>query len=434
MNDRWLQGAAATLIVAVAFFLPPEPVSGSIDRDPELPHIALLPAGGSLTSTTPNSDQPLTWPQEQHRSAQVMRGAALFLRDWTAPQAASSGLGPTFDAASCGACHVELKLRSQPTNSDMPVGVVARTVTLPDADLFGAQVNTDSIAGAEPEGRLAVEWQTSTVTYPDGNRVELRKPVVRATHVASGTETVVALRSPPLLFGWGLMIAADPVYLDHFDHDTAGSPLPTGRSARNAAGQRQTLGWKNSHATLAAQIATAFREDMGIDSASACTQTPCPAELTAADLNAVVEFVRYLPVPEQRPHRPRMYQRGEMLFGQIQCDSCHIPVLRTAADTKATFSQQTIWPYTDLMLHDMGEGLADPGDGAQRSQWRTAALWGIGLVEERRPEHGFLHDGRARTVEEAILWHGGEADDSRDLFTRLTLQQRQALLEYVRAL
>ena len=126
---------------------------------------------------------------------------------------------------------------------------------------------------------------------------------------------------------------------------------------------------------------------------------------------------------------------GQHLFGIVGCADCHVTVLKTrGADEDGPLAGQLVWPYSNLMLHDMGPALAEPGGAADASEWRTAPLWGLGVVETHVPERGFLHDGRARTIEEAILWHGGEAEHSRQRFVALTAGEREALLAYVRSL
>ncbi|MEL7536476.1 MAG: di-heme oxidoredictase family protein [Pseudomonadota bacterium] len=417
--------------------------ASSADR--QLPHLELLPAGGSaLTSTVsmhPSEQRALTLPLAATPSTSVSVGAELFKRNWfdesDADVIGSVALGPSFDASSCVACHVEVATQPRkPAQSGMPVGVVARTVTAQGRQLYGDQVNTLSIDGTLGEARVDIEWQQEIIRYSDGTKKQLRRPIATAVDRQSGQQEPVALRSPPLLFGWGLMIAADPAYLDHFDgHVDVAAGKTTARSRFTADGHtRQLLGWKNAHATLESQVATAFAEDMGIASDIACAHAPCQSELTAEQLGAVVAFVRWLPVPEQRPGDVDAYQRGEQLFGTLGCNSCHVPILVTKPSTEGAFSNQTIWPYTDLMLHDMGSGLADPGEDPLRAEWRTAPLWSIGLVERFRPEHGFLHDGRARDIEEAILWHGGEATRSQRAFRALPKDSRSDLLAYLRAL
>ncbi|MEO0972629.1 MAG: di-heme oxidoredictase family protein, partial [Pseudomonadota bacterium] len=228
-----------------------------------------------------------------------------------------------------------------------------------------------------------------------------------------------------------------PPFHDPEDHNRDGI---TGRAAviRDACTGRRKLGllgWKGTHASLESQISAALHNDMGVESPNPCQEDPVAFEFSAQELSAVTEFVRYLAVPAHRRDENRgRTDEGERLFGRIGCGDCHVPILLTRDDGPPPLASQTAWAYTDLMLHDMGADLADPGDGAMAREWRTAPLWGVGLVEARYPERGFLHDGRAESLEDAILWHGGEARPARSRFTALPLADREVLLDFVRAL
>ena len=349
-------------------------------------------------------------------------GRDLYFRDWLAVTDDAGPLaGPDLDAGSCAACHSETGRNSHGVGPRVAVPVRAI-----DEARYGPQLSTQHHRGEAPMAALRVSWEHSRFTYPDGATRNLRRPRITAT-MRDGQRIPAAWRAAPVLFGWGLMAQVPARTLAVFDdpQDRDGNGI-SGRVAWRE-GRPATLGWKNTQATLPGQIAGALRKDMGIDGPGA----PSP-EISQTQLDALVAYVARLGVPERRNSTDG--QRGEMLFGRAGCAACHVPAMITARHREPGFSEQLIWPYSDLALHDMGDNLADPGDSPLAREWRTAPLWGLGLVEERLPARGFLHDGRARTLEEAILWHGGEAAPSRRRFARLPVQGREALLRFVRSL
>jgi CxxC motif-containing protein (DUF1111 family) len=160
-------------------------------------------------------------------------------------------------------------------------------------------------------------------------------------------------------------------------------------------------------------------------------------ELEDDALDAVVFYIQTLAVPARRNIEDFAVKEGKKLFFQIGCESCHTSKMTTSSTAKPVhLANQTIRPYTDLLLHDMGEGLADhrPDFEATGSEWRTAALWGLGLQKTVSKHTNFLHDGRARSIEEAILWHGGEAEKSKNSFMNLKKSERASLLKFIDSL
>jgi CxxC motif-containing protein (DUF1111 family) len=209
------------------------------------------------------------------------------------------------------------------------------------------------------------------------------------------------------------------------------------------------FGWKANQPGLLQQNTGAFLGDIGITSAlhpeQNCTeaQTECaaafaPSEPEADELivDRVTFYSRTIAVPARRDVGDPLVLQGRELFAELGCAACHVPTLRTGASEIGQLVDQTIWPYTDLLLHDMGEGLADgrPDYEASGTEWRTPPLWGIGLVHTVNDHDNLLHDGRARGVAEAILWHGGEAQEARDAFVSLPRDEREALLAFMRSL
>jgi CxxC motif-containing protein (DUF1111 family) len=209
------------------------------------------------------------------------------------------------------------------------------------------------------------------------------------------------------------------------------------------------FGWKAEQPSVFQQIATAFDEDIGITSSTMpdgsytareeiCAKQPSGGnpEISDTILNAVVVYSRTLAVPQRRNWSDPVVLRGKALFTRVDCAVCHVPRLQTASSDLSELSNQTIRPYTDLLLHDMGEGLADhrPVFDAGGRDWRTPPLWGIGLVSKVNGHTLFLHDGRARNLTEAILWHGGEAEASRENFRKLPKSDRDALIAFLESL
>ncbi|MGH2648961.1 MAG: di-heme oxidoredictase family protein, partial [Ginsengibacter sp.] len=207
------------------------------------------------------------------------------------------------------------------------------------------------------------------------------------------------------------------------------------------------FGLKANTPTIKVQVASAYQQDMGVTN-SLFPQESCygqpqydgrddDPELPDSILNAVAFYVRTLAVPARRNVTDTIVKQGEKIFAQINCSGCHKPTIYTGVDvTLPVLSNQRIHPYTDLLLHDMGDGLADnkPDFLATGKEWRTPPLWGVGLLQRTNGTAFYLHDGRARTFEEAILWHGGEAEQSKHKFTQLSASARNALIQFLKSL
>lgn len=397
-------------------------------------------------------------------------GNGLFHRNWTP----SAGLGPLYNATGCHRCHVR-DGRGRPVEASGATGasLVVR-FALPvtssqgagrDAagdSTYGAQLQTLAVDGVSPEGRLAVDYTERSVTLADGHTVRLREPRYRITALAHGPldpRTVRASRVAPPVIGLGLLEAvAEADILGRADPDDEDGDGISGRANRVfSPAQARTMlgrfGWKAAQPTLVDQAAAALSKDMGMSTplrpepAGDCTpkQRDCLAavngsgvpEMDAASLDLLVFYSRQLAVPRRRDTGDPYVQRGEAIFHESGCAGCHTPVLTTRADWPLpALADQVIRPYTDLLLHDMGDGLADghPEGRASGREWRTAPLWGIGLTETVSGHTYFLHDGRARSLLEAILWHGGEARAARDAVRRLTSGDRRALLAFLESL
>lgn len=422
------------------------------------------------------------------RQEPFLIGRALFRDPWvTAPASTSArdGLGPLFNASSCVTCH-RLGGRGDgaETGTELAMGMVARLIPAePDArsdPIYGNQLQTRGVdlgphgtlaaADAGRSGNLAVGEARITVSYTslaghyaDGTPYRLRRPSYSVSELSYGDldpDSRLTVRLAPPLIGVGLLEAVPDSELRALaDPDDADGDGISGRIAEvadPATGGRVTarFGHKADKPDLPSQIATALRDDIGITSSrrpeQPCTMSqiacltapsgagPQPGVEIADDLfDALVYFTRLTAVPAAAP-LDAQGQRGRRHFYRAGCSACHVPALRTGKVAGLPeLSEQRIWPYSDLLLHDLGDGLADParGDGsADPAEWRTPPLWGIGLTERYARRAAYLHDGRAGTLEEAILWHGGEAQSAREQFRALSLAERDALISFLRSL
>ena len=405
------------------------------------------------------------------QQTQFFVGNSFFNRNWVIAPAstqARDGLGPLYNARSCSACHKHDGRGRPPHDADEPMVSMLVRLSIPGEDRragvapeprYGDQLNGFAIPGVEPEGRVTIIYATVAGQFADGEPYQLRRPTYTITDLRYGAlhpEARMSPRAAPFMIGLGLLEAipeqmllalADPE--DQNGDGISGRPnlVWDGTQQRRVIGR---FGWKANQPTVAQQAAGAFLGDIGVTSVpfarENCTavQVECQAapsggqpEIPPERLEQVIFYSRTLAVPARRDLDDAAVQRGEQLFAQAQCGACHIPTLRTAAvDGLPTLSQQTIHPYTDLLLHDMGEALADhrPDFEATGREWRTPPLWGIGLVRKVNDHTYFLHDGRARNFTEAILWHGGEAEASRERFRHLSRADRQALIRFLESL
>ena len=342
-------------------------------------------------------------------------GSELFHRVWTP----AMGLGPDRLARRCADCHHR--------DGRGPIGMTAQDGIAPVVRLeaHGDKLGPFLTAwrGNGPgEGRVRPNWQYRDITVSGGETVSLRSP---AWSVAGATPPRLSPRIGPQVIGLGLLEAIPEAQLDAWaDPDDADGD---GISGRRGPGR---FGWKAQAVDLRAQVTHALADDMGLLS---------PAEVAAADLAALTLYVQGLGVPHARDWHAPDIARGRNVFDAIGCAACHIPTVRTGDHPLPAVSGQRIRPFTDLLLHDMGPDLDDgvAAPGASGAEWRTPPLWGLGLlatVSGRPDDLGLLHDGRARTILEAILWHGGEAETARQSVINLSPEDRAALLGFLEAL
>lgn len=431
---------------------------------------ALSGGAATVSATTRQAfGQPLphlTADQE----TQFFVGNSFFNRNWvSAPSSttARDGLGPLFNARSCSACHLHDGRGQPPAPGEDMLSMLVR-LSIPGHDAqqgvvpeptYGDQLNGLAVHGVPPEGRVLVAYEEMPGTYADGEPYSLRKPTYTFADLQYGPmhlETLLSPRVAPAMVGLGLLEAVPAeTLLGMADPDDADGDGISGRPNRVWDKTRQQtvpgrFGWKANQPNVAQQVAGAFLGDIGITSrlfpdencpsvAVACRQAPNGGSPELPDnlLGHVVFYSRTLAVPARRDWQEPAVQRGRELFDAAQCGACHTPTLHTGAvPGLPDLSRQVIHPYTDLLLHDMGAALADgrPDFEATGAEWRTPPLWGIGLVETVNRHTYFLHDGRARDLAEAILWHGGEAEAAKEYFRRLPRADREALLQFLRSL
>ena len=415
----------------------------------------------------------LTYKQRQA----FLFGRNVFHRKWAAVVSLNGdwGLGPTFNASQCSECHVRDGRGSVPSARDEQLLSTLVRLSVPGEHEhgspkphpnYGDQVqnralrgqNVDFAFSREPvpaEAELYLDWEESVVAFADGEQVRLRRPRLRIENPnfgPLGPEAMTSVRVAQPIFGLGLLDAVP----DETILALARRQKEQGLDGRvnhvwDAINKRVALGrygWKANQPSLKQQVAAAAIGDMGVASNLYPDQN-CPPvqeicrrelpgnvpEIVNHELDALEFWLRGLAVPARRNVDDPQFQRGEKLFTQVKCAACHLPEMKTAAVFPALpqLANQTFRAYTDLLLHDMGEELADgrPDFGAGPRDWRTPPLWGLGLSETVNGSTAMLHDGRARDATEAVLWHGGEAAASREAFRNLSKTDRAALLKFL---
>lgn len=402
-------------------------------------------------------------------------GDHFFNRNWvTAPASTTGddGLGPTFNATSCSECHFRDGRGEPPTKSPTDFDALLVRLSVPGVDAhggpvdepnYGGQLNNKSILGVPIEAVPHVVYTEVPGQYADGEPYSLSRPDYTFTDFALGPfapGTMFSPRVAPSMIGLGLLETITEADLERLaDENDADGDGISGRinhvwDVRKNARAVGRFGWKANQPTIEQQTAGAFLGDIGITSTLFSSEN-CPApqvqcanaltgvdlahgaELSDQKLNAVTLYGRTIAVPARRDIGDADVRRGEALFDRAQCGSCHTKKFVTGprADLPA-LANQTIRPFTDLLVHDMGDDLADgrPDFEASGTEWRTPPLWGIGLQETVSKHTRLLHDGRARGFAEAILWHGGEAEASREMFRNMSKDGRSSLLHFLETL
>lgn len=412
-------------------------------------------------------------------------GNGLFRKTWVAAPSstrASDGLGPLYNARGCQDCHlkdgrghppegpedssISMFLRISVPGGPAPEAIEDWLATQAEPT-YGGQIQDLAVPGHASEGQMRITYTDQPVTLADGTVITLRAPVYALDNPGYGPLAADAMLSPrvaPQMIGLGLLEAI-PVadILAHADPDDADGNGISGRpaivpSVEFGVPMLGRFGFKGGAPTVKEQSAGAFSGDMGLstvlhpDPWGDCTaaEADCrtaPAgqepgvrdglEVDGKSLDLVTFYARNLAVPERRKMDDPQVLRGKAVFYDIGCTGCHVPKFVTARlKDQPEQSFQLIWPYTDLLLHDMGPGLADnrPEGRATGSEWKTPPLWGVGLTQAVSGHSYFLHDGRARNLLEAILWHGGEAQAPRDAVVGLPKADRDALIAFLESL
>ena len=411
-------------------------------------------------------------------------GNSFFRRNWVqAPSSttARDGLGPHFIARSCGGCHVQDGRGAPPDFNkglaDQPVGLLIRLSLpgqnphggpLPDP-VYGDQFSNFAVQDVLPEGQISLRYDTVRGKFADGTPYQLLKPKYgfsQLNYGPMGKGLMISPRIAPQMAGIGLIEAIPDAEILRNVRDQA----QAGGDIRGVVNQvwdepsQQVrigrFGWKANVASLAHQTGSAFQGDMGItsplfpDETCTPTQKDCLAsprgalgkapEIDQKTFDDVVFYEATLAPAARRNARDPQVLQGQKLFAQAQCAVCHRPsyVTDNGPDkkfprlTSKALQGQTIFPYTDLLLHDMGPGLADgrPDFLASGQQWRTPPLWGIGLIPEVNDHNRLLHDGRARGALEAVLWHDGEARAAKNAVLKMNAKERTALVKFLESL
>ncbi len=398
-------------------------------------------------------------------------GDRMFTTNWvTAPASVKSldGLGPLFNRVSCSACHVRDGRGRPPVPGETKLKSMLFRLSIPGKapdggpkphPTYGGQLQDRAIQSIQPEAAVIITYTTIHGKYADGTTYTLRKPNYQFTNLAYGPIGLNTLYSPrvaPPVHGLGLLeTVSQKAILALADPNDKNKDGISGRPnyVWDAVNKKHSLGrfgWKANQPSLLQQAAGAANGDIGITTnllpkdhvtSTQARHIKSPdggnPEMSDAQLKKLVFYLRTLAVPAQRNVNDKTVKRGRALFTSIGCASCHTPQLKTARHPSIPqLSNQTIYPYTNLLLHDMGEQLADnrPDYKATGREWRTPPLWGIGLTKTVNGHTFFLHDGRARNLTEAILWHAGEAANSQKQFVNLPQPDRHALIRFLNSL
>lgn len=383
----------------------------------------------------------------------------------SAPAPVNPGLGPIFNNVSCGSCHVSDGRGKIPGLGESAANMLFR-LSLPGNGVhggpvpvpgYGDQLQPRALVGVMPEGDVSISYTDHVYQFADGVSYSLREPLYtfKGLYMPMPGNVLLSPRVAAPIFGLGLLEAlSENTILANADPDDKDGDGISGKPnyVWDVLQQKTVLGrfgWKANQPSLLQQTAAAYNGDMGITSflfpaESSQGQTQFDSapnsksyELSDSLLYSTHFYIRSLAVPARRKVTDATVINGKALFAKAGCDKCHKTEMRTAVDVSfPAVSNQLIHPYTDLLLHDMGPGLADnrPDFQASGSEWRTPPLWGIGLTQKVNGHTNFLHDGRARDLMEAIMWHGGEAQAASNKVSNFTKAQRDALIAFLNSL
>ncbi len=396
---------------------------------------------------------------EKHLAGDKAFGA-LFV---ASPAQKNGGLGSIFNNNSCNGCHPSDGRASVPENLNGMSGLFLK-ISIPGTDEhggpapvpgFGTQLQHQAIYGYQPEAKMSVSYQEKNYTFSDGSTITLQRPVyaIVSPYIPLPGNVLVSPRIGMPVFGLGLLESIpENAILAHADLDDKDKDGISGKANRvwdfvSGTVKLGRFGWKAGTPSVLVQSAGAYNEDMGLtnylkpveSSFSQSNNDPSSVllEVSREELENVTFYSLTLGVPAGRDFDDQEVILGHKIFEQINCSTCHVASFTTGTyDGIPEISNQKIYPYTDMLLHDMGDDLADNRTEFQANgnEWKTRPLWGIGLTALTSGHTSFLHDGRARNLTEAILWHGGEAEKSREEFRKLSTKDREALLRFLESL
>lgn len=443
-------------------------------RDDLLSRVLTPELGGATTRGVVDAGafkQPAANIQGKSRGGFVF-GNQMFTTIWTPTpglQPTTDGLGPVFNREACSDCHIN-NGRGRPPVSENGVmdsilvrfsvsGVGEHGGPKPVPG-YGDQLQDRAVEGVPAEGRVLIRYDEIEGSFEDGTTYSLRRPSLEFVDLSFGNlpdDLQTSLRVANPMIGLGLLeTVPDDMLLALADPNDADGDGISGRVNRvwDAVNETEAIGrfgWKANVSNLSHQSAGAALGDMGIttpvfpvdncdEGQSACAEIAARhegLEMSQAFFDRLNVYVSLIAVPRQRNAAAPEVQRGEGLFRSAGCAECHMPTLISGINESVPeVSNQIFHPFTDLLLHDMGAGLADgrPDFKASGREWRTAPLWGIGLTETVSGHTNYLHDGRARSLEEAVLWHGGEAEAARELFRGMPKSDRDDLIAFLNSL
>lgn len=452
------------LLASLAFF-------AACDDDPSSPSGGgtETPLAGGATTIFDATSNAFSTPAPNLEGAAFVRhmegDAAFEAKFVAAPAPVQGGLGPVFNSNACVACHPRDGRGKPPAPGGTSESMFLR-ISVPGVNPdgtgaptpvpgFGTQLFDKALFGVSPMGKMEVVYAESFETFADGEPFSLRTPEYRidAPYRDLPADVRVSPRVSPAVFGRGLLEAIDEATLlalaDASDADgdgISGRPNYVWDYARGVVALGR-FGLKASNPTLRQQVAGAYRGDIGVTNPYFDVESSFGTdlwdgahdepEIDEATLDVATFYAQTLAVPARRNVDEPNVRRGERLFAQAECSACHVPSLTTGTHPDvAEVSNQVIFAYTDLLLHDMGDGLGDERDdfAATGNEWRTPPLWGIGLTYTVNGHTFFLHDGRARNLIEAVMWHRGEAEASREFVRNLSRSDRRALIAFLESL
>jgi CxxC motif-containing protein (DUF1111 family) len=381
----------------------------------------------------------------------------------SAPSPRNPGLGPIFNNVSCTSCHINDGRGKVPGVGEISVLMLFR-VSVPGQNEFGGpnpvpgfgdQLQHRAGVNVIKEADVNIKYTEKSFQFDDGSAYQLRFPdyAVTNTYAAFPADAMLSPRVAAPVFGLGLLEAvSDADILSRADENDANGDGISGRPnyVWNYVTRQTTLGrfgWKANQPSILQQVAAAYNGDIGITTSVFPRENSWgqpqydnasdDPELSDSLLYSVEFYIKTLAVPARRNANDVVVKQGKQLFVSAGCANCHAPDLRTAVNVAfPSVSNQLIHPYTDLLLHDMGDDLADhrPDFKASGNEWRTAPLWGIGLTQKVNGHNNFLHDGRARSLLEAVMWHGGEALAARNKVKAMSSTERDALIKFLGSL